>query len=230
MNLRPKAVAGYIIGWGIVIGFVVLLTMIFSFLGTIICAAVAGMMVGAARLPRWPSAGVSLICPGVIVAVLRLSRAELDDRQIIFLALLCFALYWLFYLGLFKLVSTEQVQCNADARSKAKTSLICSDGNHSGAIPCQAGTATLAHPAEPAVLTLEAVQGTWIERVSRRYAQRPRILIIKEQTLVLSQVSDRGTMQTLGSGVFKVTAGATTPFCERRAEEVLLDLESQVCI
>src|SRR5437763_1583738 len=108
MNLKPKAALGYLVGWISIIAFVVLLSLIFSFVGTIICAGAAGMMMGATRMPRLASAAVSLIFPGVVIGVLRLSGAELEDRQILFLGVLCFVLYWSLYAALFKVVSQER--------------------------------------------------------------------------------------------------------------------------
>ena len=44
-----KAALKHAAAWGIVVGFVSLLTIIFSFLGTLFCAALGGMMMGASK-------------------------------------------------------------------------------------------------------------------------------------------------------------------------------------
>src|ERR1035438_8644004 len=56
MNSMPLKSAVQNVGLcSVLVFFVVLLTLVFSFLGTIICAALAGMMMGATRPSRWLS-------------------------------------------------------------------------------------------------------------------------------------------------------------------------------
>jgi len=77
--------------------FVALLSFIFSFLGNIFCAALAGMMLGALRTHKWQSIPVSLLFPFVLLVLLRGMKAELDARQIVVLSLASFSAFWLTY-------------------------------------------------------------------------------------------------------------------------------------
>jgi hypothetical protein len=84
-------------GFAVAAFFVFLLSFTFSFLGTIFCAAVGGMMLGAVRGYRWQSIPVSLLFPGVILVLLKGMRTELGDRQVLLVALACFGIFWLTY-------------------------------------------------------------------------------------------------------------------------------------
>jgi hypothetical protein len=100
MNLSAiKAAVRYLGCWCAMVFFVVLLTTIFSFLGTIICAVLAGMMMGAAKHRRWQAIPVAVVFPAVIFTMLRSTKAELLGRQVVVLSLLCFGAFWLTYLA-----------------------------------------------------------------------------------------------------------------------------------
>jgi len=71
----------YLLGAAAIAFFVGLLTFIFSFLGTIFCAALVGMMLGAFKDLRWQSVSFSFLLPAVLVAVLRVTRAELTGNR-----------------------------------------------------------------------------------------------------------------------------------------------------
>jgi hypothetical protein len=83
--------------FSVLVFFVVLLTLVFSFLGTIVCAALTGMMMGATRPSRWLSVLTALLFPAVIFTVLHVTKAELLERQILLVTLLCFGAFWLTY-------------------------------------------------------------------------------------------------------------------------------------
>ncbi len=98
MSLRPiKLAVQYILGACAIAFFVTLLSFIFSFLGTIFCAALAGMMFGSIRSLRWQSAALSCLFPVVIVTLLRSTNAALPASQIAFLGAACFATFWAAY-------------------------------------------------------------------------------------------------------------------------------------
>jgi hypothetical protein len=150
MNSRLlKKALRYIGGWAIIIFFVVLLTFIFSFLGTIICAALAGMMIGAARLPRFHALCYSCIFPLVIFGVLRFSKAELTAAQIGLLAALCFGIFWLIYCVMVAMLSFEH-KPGAAAQSTCKKA---------PAVQTQTVTAGNGHGA---MLDLSFLDGRWI--------------------------------------------------------------------
>src|SRR5581483_4112244 len=97
--------------WGIVLAFVALLTVIFSFLGTLFCAALGGMMMGATRASKRFALIFSLLCSGVLLGVLRSQRTELAAKQVTILAMLCLAAFWFLYVVSLSLVAFEK---NAD--------------------------------------------------------------------------------------------------------------------
>ena len=74
MSFQPiKTGLKYFSAWSLVALFVALLTIVFSFLGTLFCAALGGMMMGATRASLKMSLPFSLLCPGLLLAILRLS-------------------------------------------------------------------------------------------------------------------------------------------------------------
>ncbi len=191
MNSRVlKQVVRYLVGWSVAIFFVVLLTLIFSFLGTIICAALAGMMIGAARLPRWQAFAISLIFPAVITGVLRTSGADLSDRQVLLLALLCFAAFWLIYAVVAAMMRVEGRQ-GAGASEKPASRVRRSRA--------ATGAVALAPP-DPAVafgrltgLGLAALEGRWhAEHNGHSTNGYERVLEIDKETLRLSLTTSTG--------------------------------------
>src|SRR6266853_6679234 len=96
--LAIKTAVRHIAGLATVIFFVVLLTVIFSFLGAFFCAALGGMMLGSVKLPRWQLGALSLAFPGVLFTVLRAGGTELLTKQILLLSVLCLGTFWLTYL------------------------------------------------------------------------------------------------------------------------------------
>jgi hypothetical protein len=94
---RIKAAAQYVGGLAIVAFFVVLLSITFSFLGTIFCAALAGMMLGTMRTHKWHAVPVSLLFPGLIWALLKGMRTQLGAHQVLMVSLACLAMFWVSY-------------------------------------------------------------------------------------------------------------------------------------
>ncbi len=87
------------IGLGVALVFLVaLVTLLFTFLGTIAAAALVGMMAGATRQWRWQIILVSLVFPGVITAFMHFTKTNLTAQQNFVLPLVCFGAFWLTYL------------------------------------------------------------------------------------------------------------------------------------
>ena len=78
----------------LVIATVALLTVLFSFLGTISCAALLGMMFSSIRQGKWKVIGISLVFP---VVSFTLSRSLGPEKNLL-LASLCFGVFWCCYL------------------------------------------------------------------------------------------------------------------------------------
>ncbi|RPJ24767.1 MAG: hypothetical protein EHM35_16085 [Planctomycetaceae bacterium] len=211
MNARPKAVAGYVLGWCLIACFVVLLTLIFSFLGTLICAALTGMMMGAARLKKWQSLAMSLLFPAVITTVLRMSRAELTAKEICFLSLLCFGLFWLIYVAVFALVSQEQAARPEQPRPRATAPSTSAgpDANQISEVGDQRSDAmaAMAKVETPLPeLNLADLQGKWLSQAPRPEPRGQQKLIeIDHQTLILSLLSEDGHADLLGKAELKLS-------------------------
>lgn len=193
MNARPKAILGYVVGWLLTVGFVVLFTIIFSFVGTLICAALAGMMMGAARLSWWQSLTLSMLFPGVISSYFRVTKAELPAGQVLFLSALCFAIFWLIYLALWGLTSHERRGAAASKPAKAgwpaAGAAVVEAAGPARAVLSPESAATDAVPG----LTLAALQGKWLDGCGDpQSGNGHRRMEIKDDTIMVSLVDDRG--------------------------------------
>jgi hypothetical protein len=74
---------------------VALLTLVFSFLGTILCSVLVGMMIAAIKPRLWRALLVSLVFPAVLLGFLRFSKADLPPHKGLQLASVCFGAFWL---------------------------------------------------------------------------------------------------------------------------------------
>lgn len=198
MNARPKAILGYVVGWLLTVCFVVLFTVIFSFVGTLICAALAGMMMGAARLCWWQSLTLSMLFPGVISGYFRVTKAELPATQVLFLSALCFAIFWIIYLALWGLTSHERRGTAASKPAKAA-------GRPAAAAPAAEASAlaraVLAPESAPAdavpAVTLAALQGKWLDGTAGpQSGNGHRRMEINDDTIVVSLVDDCGKVHS----------------------------------
>ena len=118
MNATAVRTAGKYLGaWGVIVIGVVLLSIVFTFLGTITCAVLVGMMMGAFKGAKWFSVAVSLVFPAVIFGMVRGARVELTQQQIVLLAALCFGVFWVTYL-----VSAVLFFCEQKGKNSSKIS------------------------------------------------------------------------------------------------------------
>lgn len=191
MNPSPIQAAGqYALRGSVIVFFVALLTFIFSFLGTIICAVVAGMMMGAARPSTGRALPVALIFPAVIFTLLRSLKSELEARQIGILALVCFAAFWLSYL-LCALVLYSERRTPAPARGPTLCPPRAGGADEAG----DAGTRSLERPAE---LTLDQLQGRW--RRETPADALPMLMEITRDRLVLHTPDATGRLAVVAQG------------------------------
>jgi len=176
MNALPLKKALQRVACGVVITFfVVLLTLIFSFLGTIICAALAGMMLGAAKPARWLVGLASLLFPSVIFGVLRTTGADLPWQKVLLLAGMCLGTFWLIYLVVSMMIFYEGKAGAAGGHgAKRSASALRRNGR----------------------LSLEALQGKWrlepslIARVESR-----KVLEIQKENLLLRMHGPTGELR-----------------------------------
>ena len=89
-------------------GVTVLLTVLFSFLGNLSAAVVAGVMMGSTRRWHWTGIPVSLVFPAVILALSHYSKIELPPEKVHLITLVCGLAFWGVYAMMFCLHFLEQ--------------------------------------------------------------------------------------------------------------------------
>ena len=210
-----KTATRYVAGWMIVIAFAGLLTFIFSFLGAFFCAALSGMMLGSFKLPRWQTLTLSFTFPAVLFGVLRSGGSELLMKQVLLLAVLCLATFWLTYWIVRAVVSYEhKAQCTA-AVTKDQVGPENST-NHNG-VP--AGK-----------LNLQVLQGKWSQVSSNQGSERERkYLEIRRQDLLLTIRDPAGKISFKGRGELQLHDNRTVPLLSISAGFPQAD-DTLVCI
>jgi hypothetical protein len=162
-----KTAGRYLGAWGAIVLCVILLSLLFTFLGTITCAVLAGMMMGAFKGAKWFSVSVSLVFPTVIFGMARGAKVELTPQQISLLAALCFSSYWVTYL-----VSAFVFFCEQKDRKTAKRPTPAPPGETlAPGAPATTGSiraTALPELAGPGTEScLEHLQGDWVCETSR---------------------------------------------------------------
>jgi hypothetical protein len=189
MNAAAVRTGGRYLGvWVAIASFVGLVSLTFTFLGTITSAVLAGMMMGALKGAKWFSFLVSLVFPATILAMTRNARTELTPKQILLLAVLCFGTFWATYL-----VSAVMFFCEQKGRklsTAARGSLPGTDAAEAPAPLASAGESCL-----------EQLQGDWVCEVSRAGDPPGRKIIrIKQAKLELKSVDSGGRTTVLARG------------------------------
>ena len=202
MSLRPiKIAVQYLLGAAAIAFFVGLLTFIFSFLGTIFCAALAGMMLGAFKNLRWQSVPFSFLFPAVIVAVLRVTRAELAANQVMVLAVCAFAAFWLTYVaGAFLLAFERKTQPMRAVASLERSAIPAGLGEAAGGPltlqPAAGLSVTSLRPQSE--LSLCALEGKWLfETPTNHHAHPEKVLEFTKQKLVLRVTEPGGSVSLM---------------------------------
>jgi hypothetical protein len=159
-----------------VILFAGLLTFIFSFLGAFFCAALAGMMLGSFRLPRWQTLTLSFTFPAVLFGILRSGGSELLMKQVLLLAVLCLATFWVTYWIVRAVVSYEH-------KVQFVAAVAEGQGGGPGSLPH--------HYAVPAgKFNLQVLQGKWSHVSSHQSSGRERKFLEIEQKELLLTIRD----------------------------------------
>lgn len=150
LGIRNQIVVGIVVA-----GVVSVLTLLFSFLGTITCGAVFGMMFGPLKRSTWQVSVVSLLFPLVSLAFSHLVTFE----RSLLLAALCFGVFWTSYLLTRTALYFEASQLTSSAPALAHRSAT-DQPSTSGA------SETRAEPAyDPG---LEELQGRWARQDASR--------------------------------------------------------------
>ena len=197
MSFQPiKTGLKYFSAWSLVAGFVALLTIIFSFLGTLFCSALGGMMMGATKASLKISLPFSVLCPGILLSILRSQKSELADRQIIILLVICLVAFWTIYAVSAALMAHEQKGISSKEVPKTDVKAHLS-GAASGLKNVSAALheprATAAATAASLCFQLKELEGHWCcEACSLNGQMQKRVLEIKGGALMLSTLDAEG--------------------------------------
>ena len=206
MSSAPFRTAAKYAGlWGVLTFFVVLLTLVFSFLGTIICAGLAGMMMGATKASKWLSVPMSLLLPAIMIVVLRATKAEVLPRQTALVALLCFVEFWGTYLAAAGVMALERNQGKAAETAKAKAA-----SEHSSSTQTEQSRAsgTPSDTPTPRPFNLQEFEGTWLRDVSHANGQcREAVIELQNNKLVLSLLENGVRGPVIAEGELQLIAG-----------------------
>jgi hypothetical protein len=190
MNAAAVRTAGRYLGvWVAIASFVGLVSLTFTFLGTITSAVLAGMMMGAFKGGKGLSVAVSLVFPAAIFGLTQNARTELTPKQIILLAVLCFATFWATYL-----VSAVMFFCEQkDRKPSAAVARAPLPKTAAGGPPA---------PLEAAGEScLEQLQGDWVcEAPSASGPACRKLIQIKQARLELKTVDISGHTTLLARG------------------------------
>jgi hypothetical protein len=206
-----RTAARYFGAWGAIVCLVVFLSFLFTVLGTITCAVLAGMMLGALKGAKWFSASVSFVFPGVVFGLVRLAKVELTPEHVLLLGGLCFGVFWVTYL-----VSAYVWFCEQSERdsSKPPAPAMQSQPLGPGEPVAAPGYEPAAEPLGATVPTreswLEQLQGNWVcEAAGASEPRHKKFIQIKEAQLELKTIDARGQMTLLTTG--EVTLQCLTP-------------------
>src|SRR5262249_30515566 len=194
-SLQIKTALKVVSAWIITLGFVALLTIIFSFLGTLFCSALGGMMMGATKASRKLSISFSVLCPGVLMLTLRWQKSELPDRQLVVLAFLCLTIFWVLYLISRFLIACEKKESSAAvtvAAEQADAIVKRSEDLVPGHVPVRN-------------LQPEELDGKWSSEICEAEGHlQKRVLEIKALALALNTLDAQGRVCSRAQGCAKL--------------------------
>lgn len=208
MNRSSTILSLQYLGAGIVLVFFVsILTLLFTFLGTITCSVLVGMMAGSMRRWRWQLILVSLVFPAVILAFAVFSKVDLAMGKCVLLALLCFGIFWIMYLVTFVLMAGEKrAQSLAGAQEGTNETPMGVSGATDG---LRASSPSIAESqAESAVPgcepVLEELQGSWTRGASSRDGQeRKQVIEIVRNRIAWRVVDPAGRGRVILQGIVR---------------------------
>ena len=203
MNVVAVKTAGRYLGaWGAIVLCVILLSLLFTFLGTITSAALVGMMMGAFKGAKWFSASISLAFPAVIFDMARGAKVELTPQQITLLAALCFGTYWVTYLVSAVVFFCEQKGKNwSKSPAPAFPDRTAAPSAQVAATACVPAVESLGSTVSASESCLEHLQGNWVcEASSAGEPPCKKVIQIKEAKLELRTVDASGRTTLLATG------------------------------
>jgi hypothetical protein len=195
-----KTAARYVGAWGAIVCAVVFASFLFTILGTITCAVVTGMMLGAFKGAKWFSASVSFVFPAVIFGLVRIAKVELTPERVLLLAGLCFGVFWVTYM-----VSAVVLFCE---QGDGESSKLPEEEGHKPPGNGEPVTATAVRPAAEAVGAtgqtreswLDQLQGNWVcEAVGADEPPRKKFIQIHDAKLELKSIDAQGQVTLLAT-------------------------------
>jgi hypothetical protein len=219
MNAKTlKTVSSYVAGWCALVAFVLLLTFIFSFLGTIFCSVLAGMMLGAMKPHRWYSVPISLLFPVAISLILRVMKTELSGLQINLVSLLCLGAFWLAFFLTAVLVSAEQKAQTAPVPRPGPPDPAAAPRERQPVDERASPQRWMAAPREAVCpesadgLTLARLQGAWWRNAATgNGGVYETVLEIKGRDLVLKEVDGAGQVHWAAEGTVRLELAGPVP-------------------
>lgn len=216
MNSTPLHPAAKELGqWVLFVLGVVLLTLLFSFLGTIMVAVLAGMMMGVTRCWNWRALLVSAVFPAVILVLMELSKVELPLQQGIKVALLCCGVFYLSYLLTSVLIFFERKEEGAPAKPAARRTVPDRQGAAAQAEEARSASssATVSEAVSPPplkALQIEELQGKWwCETAAVDGQSQRRAIEIADAQVTLSVIDADGRVRVLARGDFRMDGSAS---------------------
>lgn len=184
--------------WGVLVGAVVLLTLLFTVLGTITGAVLTGMMMASVGHRRWQTIPVSLVFPGVVVAMIHLAEVELAGARRVVLPVLCFGAFWLSY-GMTRLLARYERRAGGASPAPAPGAGLAADRMPHEEPPPATRAEPTPLPAQTADLALEALQGQWRRAAGGADGEEgQRILEIVGTRARLRVIDSRGDARLVG--------------------------------
>lgn len=204
-RLRTSAVIKQL-GLGILLVlFVVLVTLVFSFLGAIACSALVGMMTGSSRHWKWQSIPISLVFPAVIMGFLEVWKNYISLRESILVSIVCFGAFWITYLLAFGLCCLERqsipppVTASKAVESNPEPMADATSEERRIPVPSTASVKPQEHP------DLEELQGTWVlDACAGDRLLRKQVIHIAHDRLALSKVDSNGQVQNIAEGFVRL--------------------------
>ena len=168
-------------------GVTVLLTLLFSFLGTFTCAVIAGLILGSGRRWQWDSIPVSLVFPAVILSLSHFSKVDLPPGKVQLVALVSGGAFWA-VLGL--AFSFRFLERNGEPPPPAEVGVVRTSGTEAGS---------------PPALDLASLRGSWTCEESRADGTGIcRTLQIEAGRFVLTESKSRSRERVVARGEVSV--------------------------
>lgn len=177
-------------GWGALAGVTALLTLLFSILGNLSCAVLAGMILGAGRRWQWEAVPLSLVFPAVLLSLSHFSKVELPPSKLWLVALVSMGAFWA-VLGLMFVFRSQEKREESPPPA-------------AGSLPGPTGIQSTLPPP----LDLAAFRGSWTsEENGAGGSGRVRMLHIEQGRFKLAERNLRGRERVLAQGEVRVEMG-----------------------